>query len=80
MPLLDGYQALITATLIFLVSLFIPKQNAVRAERVGVDPGIFGFKTIPAKIKFLVHGYSLVKRRYAEVFFNEDWKLCRADD
>jgi hypothetical protein len=57
---------LLASGIIFL-SLFVPKQNKVRADRVGGDPGLFGFKTLIAKFAFLLNGHEYVTTRYKEV-------------
>ncbi|KAF2661028.1 cytochrome P450 [Lophiostoma macrostomum CBS 122681] len=55
---------LISLLLPFLISALIPKRRKVKADRVGGDPGLFGFMTLPAKLRFLLHGRSLVYNRY----------------
>ncbi|KAF2740899.1 cytochrome P450 [Polyplosphaeria fusca] len=54
--------------------LLLPKRNAVGAVRCGIDPGLFGFKTIPGKLHFLINGHKVVKARY-EKAKNEPYYL-----
>lgn len=50
----------------FLLVL-LPKRNAVKAARFGIDPGLLGFKTVPGKLYFLIKGHEVVKARYEKV-------------
>ena len=47
--------------------VLLPKQNAVKVARFGIDPGLIGFKTIPGKLYFLINGHEVVKTRYEKV-------------
>jgi hypothetical protein len=48
----------------FLISALVPKRRKVKADRAGGDPGLLGFLTLPAKIRFLLQGRRLVYDRY----------------
>jgi hypothetical protein len=47
--------------------LLLPKRNAVRVARYGIDPGLLGLKTVPGKLYFLINGHKVVETRYKQV-------------
>ncbi|KAF2107725.1 cytochrome P450 [Lophiotrema nucula] len=55
---------LIVAFLLILLAV-LPKRTKLEAARVGGNPGLLGFKTLPAKIRFPLYGHAYVEERYA---------------
>lgn len=76
MAVING-TSLFAAAILLFVTFYIPKRNKVNAKRIGIDPGLLGFKTLAAKINFLLHGHSLVNEQYLQVCFANIQSLLR---